>query len=172
MVRKFMVLVGLAAFLFTGCSTTSQLTSPLDANLAVGNSPATLVLRSGQTFEARQIQFDSDSSRFINQSDDRTMTISSLDLAAVHVLRHTQGAAEGLILGGLGGLSVSYIATSVALNPGDPDMRWLLVAGGALLGGAGGFTVGAIKGHDYVFTFPLDTLHTEKQIEIPARSRQ
>ena len=152
-----------------GCTMTNQLASPLDANLEVGDRVVKLELRSGQTYDVRDLRVGGDSSRFTEQGSNTPVTLATREIASIHIVNHTAGAAEGLILGGVGGLIVSYVA--VAATHGRVDnLGWFLVFGGSILGGAGGFTVGAINGHDYILAFPADSLEAKDPANGDSRS--
>jgi hypothetical protein len=84
------------------------------------------------------------------------------DIKSVQVTHRIGGALEGLMFGALGGLGVGLVATIGSHSGGDEGMgRGLLRMLTTVLGGAGGFIIGAIKGHDYTFIMPQDSLKVE-----------
>ena len=155
-VTAFLILL---SFMVMGCSTTSQLASPLDANRKVGASSATLYMRSGARFDAQRISFGQDSTRFVDSAKDSFVQLPTRDIKSVEFTHRIPGSLEGLLFGGLGGLGVGLIAGIGKQSGGDEGMgRGLLILGLGVLGGTGGFLVGAIKGHDYTLIFPGDSV--------------
>ena len=152
-------LIIVVAVLCYGCSTTRQLTSPLEANRKVGEGNATMNLRSGATYDGREVQFGMDSTRFFNRSNDSLVWVLTKDVKSVGANHRFGGALEGLILGGFGGAGVGLLAGSGMHSGGEEGMgKGLLLLATSFLGATGGLAVGVIKGHDYTFLFPHDSL--------------
>jgi hypothetical protein len=148
----------------SGCSTTSQLTSPVDAHRKVGEGNATVNLRSGASLEGQEFHFGRDSTRFSIRSNDSLVWALNKDIESVGVTHRVGGILEGLLFGGLGGGAVGFIAGSGMGSGGDQGMgKGLLALAGIFVGGVGGAVVGAIKGHDYTFIFPKDSLRVDSQ---------
>ncbi len=146
--------------LFCGCSTTSQLTSPIDANSKVGEGNATLNLRSGASYDCREVRFGQDSTRILSRANDSLFFVPTKDVKSVQITHRFGGGLEGLLLGGFGGVGVGLLAGSGMHSGGDEGMgKGLLVLATSFLGATGGMVVGAVKGHEYTFAFPHDSLN-------------
>ena len=138
------------SILCLGCSTTQQLASLEDANKKVGGRSASILLRSGTVYDAERIEITEDSTRFSN-SDDGSVTV--IPTRAIHSFRLTQrvgGALEGLLFGSLGGISIGLFA-----GGREGGMAGIY---GAMIAGVGGGIVGALKGHNYTFIVPMDSI--------------
>jgi hypothetical protein len=156
---KLATMVFIMASVFSACSSTIRLTSPLDANRKVGGGPADLHLRSGLTYDGRQVHVSQDSTRFFNQSNDSLIQLPTRNIESIRVTHHGGGALEGLMFGGLGGCGVGILAGIGLASGGDEGMgRGLLALGALTLGASCGLIIGAVKGHDYTFIMPTDTV--------------
>ena len=136
--------------LFAGCSTTQQLASCADANRKVGGGTAMLHLRSGLAYEAEQIHVTQDSTMFINSENDSLVVLPTGVIKSFRLTHHGGGALEGLLFGGLGGVSIGLLA---AENGGGGAAFY-----GGIIGGIGGAIVGGLKGHNYTFILPADSV--------------
>jgi hypothetical protein len=69
------------------------------------------------------------------------------------------------MFGGLGGLGVGVVLWGGGHSGGDEGMgRGLMMLGMMVLGGTGGLVVGAIKGHDYTYSFPPDSMQSRSPV--------
>jgi hypothetical protein len=106
--------------------------------------------------------FGLDSTRFVDSANDSLVQLLTRDIQSVEFTHRIPGSLEGLLFGGLGGFGVGLIAGIGKPTGGDEGMgRGLLILGLGVLGGAGGFLVGAIKGHDYTLIFPVDSMQSQ-----------
>jgi hypothetical protein len=136
----------------------------LDANRKVGDGAATLNLRSGASFDGRDLQFGQGSTRFIDRTNDSLVQVYTKDIKSVTIVHRGGGVLEGLMFGALGGLGVGLLAASPLHSGGDEGMgKGYLVLVSIVAGGTGGLVIGAIKGHDYTFILPQDSLKGESQ---------
>ena len=147
------------SFLISGCSSTVELSSAVDANRKIGEGSATVYLKSGQAYDGREVDVRADSTQFIDRTTEDILRFPTGHIESIQVTHHGGGAIEGLLIGGLGGGALGLAAASgISTNEGG--------RGGAIFinlvaGGVGGLVYGAVKGHDYTFVFPDDSITVE-----------
>ena len=157
----------------SGCSTTIQLSSPLDANRKINGGSATLTANSGVVYHGCEIQISRDSTRFENQDNDSLLCLAMRDLRSIEIVHHGGGAVEGLVFGGLGGLGIGLIAGLGKGSGGDEGMgRGLLALGTTVLGSVGGLIVGALSGHVITLIMPPDSVGMSGQLMSRHRGEQ
>lgn len=149
----------LSCLIISGCSSTVELTSAVNAHRRIGAGSVVVQLKSGQEFAGRDLNVRADSTLFIDRKTEDTLRFSTRDIRSVQVTHHGGGAVEGLFLGGLGGGALGFVLSSGLNSSGDEGMgKGLAILTGLLGGGAGGLVLGAVYGHDYTFVFPGDSL--------------
>jgi hypothetical protein len=143
----------------SGCSSTVELSSAVDANREIGEGAATVSLKSGQEYEGREVRVSTDSTRFVDRNAKDILQFPNQDIRSIRVAHHGGGAVEGLLFGGLGGGALG-LALGIGMDTsGDEGMgKGLLLITCMAVGSVGGLTFGAIKGHDYTFVFPNDSI--------------
>jgi hypothetical protein len=153
--KSAIVSLTLTVLLF-GCSTTKQLSTVSQLNRSIGDNPALIKLKSGEEFHAREVNVDTDSTRFLTGDPDSAVVIPSSDVGSVKITHHGGGALEGLVFGTFGG-GVFGVTAYVTHDEGLGMIGMLLIP----LGGIGGAVYGGITGHDYTYIFPTDSLEAK-----------
>ena len=149
----------LICLLVPGCSSTVELTTTVDVNRKIGESAATVYLNSGQEYEAREVHVRTDSTLFVDRNTEDILRLPTRDIRSIQVAHHFGGAAEGLLFGGLGGGTLGLALTAGMSTSGEEGSgRGLAIFTSLVVGGIGGLVYGAIKGHDYTFVFPSDSV--------------
>jgi hypothetical protein len=119
----------------------------------VGGGSAKIQLRSGRVYDAERIDVGLDSTRFINSDTDSLMVLPTRTIKSFRVTHRGGGGLEGLLFGSLGGLSVGFFG----VGP-EGGMAGIY---GMFIGGIGGGVIGGIKGHNYTFLFPADSVSVD-----------
>lgn len=145
--------------LASGCSSVVELASTTDANRKIGEGAATVRLKSGQDYAGREVSVEEDSTRFVDRDTEDILRFPTQDIRSIQITHHGGGALEGLLFGGLGGGAVG-LALGIGMGTsGDEGMgKGLLALTGLAAGTVGGLVFGAIKGHEYTFVFPDDSV--------------
>jgi hypothetical protein len=152
------VLVTILLCLLQACSTTIFVSSAnqneFNEKAAVSN--ATIVLISGDTLNAYNVEVIADSLQWQNRLTlepnqlprwkVETVTLSSSSVGAF------DGALFGTILGGLIGAAIPYPPPQGIQFFPPPSNHWME---GALIGACAGATSGALIGHEYLYRFPV-----------------
>ena len=147
------------SLLVSGCSSTVELPSAVDANRKIGDGAATIFLKSGQQYDTREVHVHADSTQFVDRKTEDVLQFSTREIQSIQVTHHGGGALEGLLFGGLGGGVLGLTLGIGTGTSGDEGMgKGLLLLTGLAVGSVGGFTYGAITGHDYTFVFPSDSV--------------
>ncbi len=148
-----------------GCSTTNRLTSPQQGNSRIGTGSAVLRLKAGETFKVHRMRFDTDSVICYNSATDSLMCFSLAEIKSVRITQHGGGALEGLMVGGLVGTGLGLLQGTKMGSGGEAQMgKAGALFTGMVVGGGTGLILGALKGRDYIFLMPMDTLVTEAEM--------
>ena len=156
---KIAVILFSVILAYSGCSSTLELTSVADANKEIGKGSATVLLKSGQEYDGREVDARADSTRFVDSKAGTTLQFPTGEIRSIRVVHRGGGAIEGLLFGGLGAGALGLALTAGMKTGGDEGMgKGLVVLTSFVVGGAGGIVFGVIKGHDYTFVFPDDSV--------------
>ncbi len=156
-----LVLISLA---LAGCSTTNRLTSPQQGYSRIGTGSAVLRLKAGETFKVHRMHFDTNTVICYSSATDSLMRFSLADIKSVRITHHGGGALEGLMVGGLVGTGLGLLQGTKMGSGGEDQMgKTGALFAGMVVGGATGLILGALKGRDYIFLMPIDTVVTEAE---------
>ena len=169
---RFLGILSLFAFQ-AACHHTHVVNRKSPSSLAVLNEAAeardgSLALRSGDRFEAENVQASFDSTRWTDL-EDRVHAAATPDVAEVTYTDRGKGALQGLMIAGaIGAVVGGYLLGSLVAALCETDSCEVpeAVAVGALLGGAAsgvvlGLPIGAVVGdrQTYEFLKPSETGH-------------
>ena len=147
---SFFVTLGFLAF--SGCASTVQLSSIEDASQHFEGRSASLLLKSGKTYQARDIRLGEDSVVFVDQSTDSTLHYCSTDIESFQDFNHVRGAFDGLIVGGLMSVPAGLIMRST--NRPDAGLASIaLVVTAVPLG----ILLGLLEGHQSRYRLQADS---------------
>lgn len=146
---------------------TVELATPTDANKKIGEGDAIMYLKSGQEYEVREMNVMMDSTKCVDKMTKQTVMFPTDEIQSIKMTHHGGGALEGLLFGGLGGSALGLVLGLGMGTGGDEGMgRGLLVFTGLATGTVGGFMFGIIKGHEYTFVFPDDSVTVKEKSSI------
>jgi hypothetical protein len=156
LINLFVIMISI----FCGCSSSYDLRSPLEANHRPITDRAEIMLRSGKSISAANIEVGQDTTRFILVDSDSIGQIDTKMIDQLLVTDYMRGTVGGFLAGGVGGFFAGILTGRISGIPSRGES-----ALGLLVYGAGGMAFGSISGALYWGTrgyrnhyiFPRDT---------------
>ena len=131
---------------------TSNLVTYEDVKRRVGDQIAKICLKDGERIDARVIDVQFDSTRFVDLRDSSHRTIETLDIVSIEVTNATVGMIEGLLFGAATGAGLFDVLHTLSESDNSLWSPWLRgIAGdraprGAIVGSVTGLLLGWVRG--------------------------
>lgn len=166
---RILALILAATLLFCGCSSTYTIAFEQTAgsrgsrsyeqfNETMAGGSATVILRSGREFCAREIQAGKDSTRLVDECKGELRQLATREIRYIQRTDRWGGVLEGLMFGTFGVGLAAYAYGSATFDEGDQRELGvgILTVSGAAIGGVAGIVLGVISGHRYRYEFVQD----------------
>ncbi|MFN0158916.1 MAG: hypothetical protein ACKVRP_12700 [Bacteroidota bacterium] len=163
-IGAYFCLLATTIFVLNGCGT-SYMVTPLPGkgdysydqlNYEFIEKHAVIDLKDGREISAKQIVVKADSLYWADRASSEHYAVAVNEVRRISRTNHLIGALKGLGFGVLGAAFV--LATNTSVGVDDSGFGFVVV--GTLVSPPLGLIVGAIVGHPYEYSFPIDSTDT------------